>query len=422
MKRIPLSFPLLARYLLGIALIVALSLGIFELLMAPARAELGLMAGFLAITALLSSAASYAAYRLGWLTLAPTLRWNLLAGYALAAVLTFFNVWFSARLMFASRHDLLLAMVLLVFSGGMATVLGYFLANTVTDRIHALEQAAGQLAQGRLDVRLRVTGRDELAGLAESFNHMAARLQAADQEQRETERMRTDLIAWVGHDLQTPLASIRLVIEALADGVVEDQEAASRLLRTAQRDVQSLSGLIDDLSQMAQIDAGGLRLEREPSSLADLISDSLESFSQLAGLRGVSISGRAEPGLDPVYMDTMRIGRVLNNLLANALRHTSQGGAVEVTARRTGDGVEVTVRDTGEGIRPEDLPHVFDGFYRGEKSRSRLTGGSGLGLAIARGIVQAHGGRIRIESEPGRGAAAIFTLPGAVPDTPLSRP
>src|SRR5512135_2697188 len=183
MKSFSAGLSLFLRYLLGLLLIVALSLGIFKLLMAPARAELGLMGLFLAITAIVSGIVGYAAYRLGWLTLSPTIRWTLLGGYALSGLLTFFNVWFSANLMFASQHDLLLAVVLLVFSGGMAMVLGYLLSSTVTDRIHALKVVAGQLAQGDLQTRAHVRGRDELSDLAESFNRMAAQLQAADLKQ-----------------------------------------------------------------------------------------------------------------------------------------------------------------------------------------------------------------------------------------------
>jgi signal transduction histidine kinase len=240
---------------------------------------------------------------------------------------------------------------------------------------------------------------------------MAAQLQAADEKQREIEHLRADLIAWVGHDLQTPLASIRAILEALADGMVEDPQSVQRYLLTAQRDVRSLSALIDDLFQMAQLDAGGLPLDREDSSIADLISDTLESFSELAIRQGVTLSGHADPSIDPVFMDTMRIGRVLNNLITNALHHTPPGGEITVGAERTQHGVTVTVSDTGEGIQPDDLPQIFESFYRGEKSRSRTTGGSGLGLAISRGIIRAHGGEISVQSSPGRGSIFTFTLP-----------
>ncbi len=403
--------PMLARLAVGILLIVAVSLAFFKLLMSPPWRELGLMALFLGATALASALVGYGAYRFGWVNLSPTLRWTLLGGYALASILTFFNVWFSAELMFASEHDLLLAIVLLIFAGGIATILGYFLSSTVTERIHLLKEAAEKLAQGDLQTRVPVTGRDEIAVLSESFNRMVAQLQAADQKQRELEDLRRDLIAWVSHDLQTPLTSMRAVLEALADGVVEEPEMVKRYLATAQRDVMSLSALIDDLFQMSQLDAGGFPLHTAQASLSDLISDTLESFSELAKKQGITLAGQVESDVDPVLMDTQAIGRVLNNLLSNAIRHTPAGGRVSLRVRRTGPGVEVTVSDTGEGIRPQDLPHIFERFYRGEKSRNRGTGGAGLGLAIARGIVHAHGGEIQVQSQVGQGTQFTFHLP-----------
>ena len=398
------------RYILGVILTIGFSLSIFYWVMSPPMGELQLMALFLAITALISSLAGYLAYRLGWIALTPSIRWGLLAIYAISSILTFFNVWFSARLMFASEHDLLLASVLLVFAGGMAMALGHFLSSTMTERLDLLKQGAKALAQGDLKTRVKVFGRDEIATLGSSFNQMAAQLQTADQKQRELENLRRDLIAWISHDLQTPLASMRAVLEALSDGVVQDPETVNRYLSIAQRDERSLSVLIDDLFQMAQLDAGGIPLDKADSSLSDLISDTLESFSELAKRQSITLEGSADSKVDPVVMDTQRIGRVLNNLIGNALRYTPNGGLVEVRAQRAGLSVEVSVRDSGDGIRPEDLPNIFQSFYRGDKSRSRSTGGAGLGLAIARGIVRAHGGEIRVESKPGN-TCFIFSLP-----------
>ena len=400
-----------ARYAIGIILILVISLALFMWLMSPPMNELALMALFLSITALVSALVGYGVFRLGWINLSPTLRWSLLGGYALSSILTFFNVWFSAQLMFASSHDLLLSVVLLVFAGGMAMVLGYFLSSTLTDRIHVLQGAAERLAKGDLKTRVPVHGRDEVAMLATAFNQMAEQLQAADQKQRELENMRRDLIAWVSHDLQTPLTSMRAILEALSDGVVDEPEMVNRYLNTAQRDVRSLSALIDDLFQMAQLDAGGFPLNRAQASLNDLISDTLENFSELAYRESITLEGKVEPDVDPVFMDTQAIGRVLNNLISNALRHTSAGGKIYVSARRTDQYIEVSVSDTGEGIRTEDIPNIFERFYRGEKSRSRATGGAGLGLAIARGIVRAHGGDIRVDSEWGTGTRFIFYIP-----------
>jgi signal transduction histidine kinase len=404
--------PMLARFVFGILLILAISLSFFNFLMSPPTNELALMALFLGITALASALAGFVFYRFGWIDSSPTLRWTLLGGYALASILTFFNVWFSAQLMFASEHDLLLAIVLLVFAGGIAMILGYFLSSTVTERINLLKRAAENLAKGDLDTRVPVTGRDEVATLSTTFNQMAEQLQVADRKQRELDSLRRDLIAWVSHDLQTPLTSMRAILEALSDGVVDEPEMVKRYLITAQRDVMSLSTLIDDLFQMSQLDAGGFPLHRAQASLRDLVSDTLESFSQLAKREEITLEGHVEADVDPVFMDTQAIGRVLNNLISNALRHTPNQGRISLWVRRTAQGVEVTVSDTGEGIRAHDIPHIFERFYRGDASRSRNRGtGAGLGLAIARGIVNAHGGEIRVESQVGKGTQFTFRIP-----------
>ncbi len=405
------SLSLPARFIGGVILILALSLLIFYLLMAPPFKDLSQMAAFLSATAVGSTLAGYGAYRLGWMEHSPTIRLTLLGGYALSSALTFLNVYITAQLMFNSTHDLLLAMVLLLFAAGIAFVLGYFFSNTLTDRIQCLDTAAHAIADGNLQSRAAVKGQDELAALAKSFNDMAARLEMADLKQRELDILRKDLIAWISHDLQTPLASIQAVVEALADGLVEDPDTTHRYLNTALRDIRSLSVLIDDLFQMAQLDAGGMPLDYDNSQLSDLISDTLEVFSVLAKQKGIQLQGKVGEDVDPVYMDIRRIGRVLNNLIHNALRHTPPGGKVEVNARRTGQSVLVEVIDTGEGILPDQLPMVFERFYRGEKSRSRATGGAGLGLAIAKGFVEAHGGHIQVESNPGQQTRFSFTLP-----------
>jgi signal transduction histidine kinase len=240
---------------------------------------------------------------------------------------------------------------------------------------------------------------------------MAAQLESAALQQRELDQLRRDLVAWVGHDLRTPLTSIRVIIEALADQVVEDPATVQRYLQNAQQQIGALSLLLDDLFEMAQIDAGGLKLDRQPNSLCDLISDTIEAFSALAERQGVTLEGSASSDVDPTPMDVQKVGRVLNNLLTNALRHTPAGGVIQVTASAKPQRILVQVRDTGEGISKEDLPHIFERFYRGDKSRSRETGGAGLGLAIADGIVRAHGGEIGVESQLGQGTQMWFTLP-----------
>ena len=399
------------RLLGGILLIVLISLGIFYFIMRPPMSDLGHMAQFLSVTALISGLAGYAAYRFRWLERAPALRWSLLGGYALASLLTFLNVWITARLMFASQHDLLLATVLLLFAGGIAMVMGYFLSSAVTERIRRLDQAAKEIQAGNLSIRIPVSGNDEVARLARTFNQMAAQLQESNANQTALEGLRRDLVAWAGHDLRTPLAGVRVLVEALADGIIDDPATSRRYLQQARKHIDNLSLLIDDLFQVSQLDAGGIPLNLEPASLSDLISDTLENFSGLAAQQSIVLSGSASPSIDPITMDVQRISRVLINLVDNSLRHTRAGGTVSIQAEVVGITVRVTVQDSGEGISPNDLPHVFDRFYRGEKSRNQTTGGSGLGLAIAKGIIEAHGGQIGVVSNPGQGASFYFWLP-----------
>ena len=400
------------RFVFSALLPFSVGLLLFYLLMEPPLMDFGLMTALMGFTTLVSIALAYVAYRLAWIQRFTRLRYALMGLYFLAGLLVFLNVWIIAKWMFASQHDLVLATILLVFASGIASIAGFFLSTALTDRIDLLNLATDQIALGKLDTRVEVSGKDEMADLSHAFNSMADRLESANRKQREIEMMRRDLIAWVGHDLRTPLSSIRAILEALADGLVDDPDTVRRYLRTAQQDIRSLSHLIDELFDMSQLDTGGLQLEITPGSLSDLISDTIESFTELAARQQVSLEGSVLPGLDPVNMDTPRIGRVLSNLVENALRHTPAGGTVTLSAERKSEEVLIIVRDTGEGIHPEDLDHIFESFYRAEKSRSRATGGTGLGLAIARGIVEAHGGVIQVESQIDHGSTFTITMPG----------
>jgi signal transduction histidine kinase len=394
-------------------LLLVASLAIFYGLLQPEWKELELMAQLLAITAGISVVVGFSAHRLGWLERAPSLRSALVGTYLLASLLTFVNVWITARLMFASDHDLRLATVLLIFAGGIAVALGSFFAHAFSKRIAHLEDAARKIQEGDLSVRVEVGGRDEIAALGSAFNQMAEGLESVHNKQRELEALRRDLVAWAGHDLRTPLTSIQVLVEALVDGVVEDPEATKKYLLQTKKQVDSLSLLVNDLFQISQLDAGGLPLNLERASMSDLISDTLESFSSLSRQRQVLLSGSASPDIDPLNFDVQYMGRVLNNLVSNALRYTAPGGSVSILANCRPGMVTVSVRDTGEGIAPEDIPYVFERFYRGEKSRSRASGGSGLGLAIAKGIVEAHGGKIEVSNLPEGGTEFTFSLPKA---------
>jgi signal transduction histidine kinase len=402
---------LFLRLLVGSLLALGLALGIFWVSMTPPLVAFQAMLVLLGATAAVSVLVGFLAYQFGWIRWSPRLSWTMASSFVISSVLTFINVWWTARLMFLSEHDLTLAIILLVFAGGIAVAFGLFLSAAVTDKIVALSRGADAIAEGRLRTRVAVDGRDEVAALARSFNSMAGQLEEAERKKRELDQLRRDLIAWVGHDLRTPLTAVRATIEALADGVVDDPETRSRYLRTAKREIGALSNLIDDLFDMAQLDTGGLKLERAPNAISDLMSDTIERFRPMAEEKNVVLSGLAAPGVDPVYIDVRQISRVLTNLVSNAVRYTPAGGRVTMHAYPSRAGVVVEVTDTGEGIRPEDMPHIFEQFFRGERSRSRATGGSGLGLAIVKAIVEAHNGQIRVESTVGKGSRFVITLP-----------
>jgi len=337
-----------------------------------------------------------------------------LAGASLIGSLLLLGMMLAgARAMFLSGHDLSLLLTMLVFAAILSVGFGLLCARMLADRIERVRAGTAKIAAGDLS-ELPVEGHDEVAGLAEDFNRMARALDAASEREREMERTRRDLIASVSHDLRTPLASTRALIEAVADGVAEDPQTEKRYLSSARRELAHLSRLVDDLFELARIDAGVLQLTLEEASLHDLISDTISSFQPQANSRGVRLVGEVSGDVDPVLINPPRLQRVLHNLLSNALRHTPADGTVALRATSQGDEVRVEVTDTGEGIAPEDLPRVFERSFRAERSRTRPeeegAPGAGLGLAIARGLIEAHGGTMDAESDPGRGSRFCFTL------------
>lgn len=319
-----------------------------------------------------------------------------------------------ARAMFLSVHDFAVVLTMLVFAAVLSVGFSLLLAGMLASRVERVRAGTARIASGSLDSAVPVEGRDEISGLAEDFNSMAQALERAAEREAEIESGRRDLIAAVSHDLRTPLASVRALVEALADGVAADPETEKRYLASAGREIEHLSRLVDDLFELARIDAGVLQLTLEEASLHDMISDTIASFQPQAQSRGVRLVGEVSEGVDPVLMNPPRLQRVLHNLVSNALRHTPADGTVALRAVPGDREVEVEVSDTGEGIATEDLPHVFERSFRGEKSRTRPeeanAPGAGLGLAIARGLVEAHGGTIQAHSSPGEGSCFRFTL------------
>ena len=409
----------LAIFVIGIVAALALTVALVFAVMRPPLNDMLQLAVSFAITGAASGVLGYISHRLGWWRRSRSLTQTLTIGYGIAAALTLLNVWLTARLMFINEHDLTLAGLLLLFATGICLSFGYFLSGSITQTLIDLVRAARQVGEGDFSVRVRAVGQDESAQLAQAFNAMTERLAWAEEDSRALDAARRDLVAWASHDLRTPLTSLRAMIDALTDRVVTDSDTVARYMAQCQTEIGRMNAIIDDLFELAQLDTGHLFLKLEQASLGDLISDTLEGFGLRARDRGVSLTGNVEAGIDPVCLAPEKIGRVLQNLVENALRHTPTGGTIHLHACRHNGSVVVSVRDTGEGISAKDLPRVFERFYRGERSRSREgysgdsgpSAGAGLGLAIARGLVEAHGGKIWAESEPGKGATLSFSLP-----------
>jgi signal transduction histidine kinase len=345
-----------------------------------------------------------------------SLRLRIALAYLAGLLVVLVNILVASAMMFLSSHDLTLLLVLLGFAMPISLAFGFSVAASLTTALGALARAAGRLAGGDLSARVGAQGSDETARLAAAFDHMADRLQASFTRERELESSRREVIAAISHDLRTPLATTRAMIEAITDGVVTNPEEVQRYLMLIRGEVQHLSRLIDDLFELSQIESGALRLQRAPTRLSELVAQTLDAYEAQARDQGVALKHRAAPDIPEVEADAARLQRVLRNLVDNALRFTPSGGTVQVEARTDGHEALVSVRDSGPGLAPDELERVFDRFYRGERARTRSAGGgsavgAGLGLAIARGIVQAHGGRIWAEAAGASGSTFHFTVP-----------
>ncbi len=298
----------------------------------------------------------------------------------------------------AINRALLLAAVV---AGLAAVLLTAGLSRRILGPVSTLTAAARRMERGDLSQRVEVQSNDEIGELARAFNAMADGL-------TRLEDLRRSMVSDVAHELRTPLSNIRGYLEALQDGIVEPKR---EVIDSLHEEAMLLNRLVDDLQELALAEAGRLKLERQPVAPADLVNRAMEAARAQAAAGGITLQVDLPADLSLVDVDPQRIGQVLGNLLSNALTHTPPGGEVVVVAQARESEVELSVSDTGEGILPEHLPFIFERFYRADKSRSRATGGTGLGLAIARQLVEAHGGRIEVESEVGQGAVFTFTLP-----------
>ena len=296
----------------------------------------------------------------------------------------------------------------LLVAGAVAAVIAaassLFVSRRIVEPLRNVMAATRRIAAGRYGERVPVGEPDELGALSESFNSMAASLE-------EAEKKRLELIGDVSHELRTPLSTLQGYMEGLMEGVVEPSEETWALLYG---EAERMRRIVDDLGRLSHAEPGQLDLEITVLSPAEAVGIAVERMAPLFDEKGVELENAAPENLPPVSADGDRVVQVLTNLLGNALRHTPAGNRVAVEAEPRENAVVFWVKDTGAGIPAGDLPHVFERFYRAEKSRSRseARGGSGLGLAISRALIEAMGGRIRAESPgPGKGARFSFSLP-----------
>jgi len=286
-------------------------------------------------------------------------------------------------------------------SGLAAVALALIVSRQLTRPLRRLAVAAGEIARGNLVVRINERAQDEAGQVGRAFDTMAGALQ-------QQEQARQSFMADIAHELRNPLTVLRGNLEAIQDGLLEP---TPEQVSTLHGQSVTLSRLVEDLRTLSLASTGHLELRQQNMDLRQVAGAVVAGFQPSAAERGIVLSLQAPNELPPVFADPERVGQALRNLIDNALRYTPPGGRVGVSLTAEGDQVAIAVADTGGGIAPEDLPHVFDRFYRADRSRSRATGGSGVGLAIVKQLVEAQGGGVSAQSEPGRGSTFAFSLP-----------
>jgi signal transduction histidine kinase len=288
-------------------------------------------------------------------------------------------------------------------SAGVSLVVARWFARGLTQPLRDMAGATRRMEVGDYSVRVHTNSRDEVGQLAVAFNRMSAELENLESSRR-------DLVANVSHELKTPIAAIRAHLENLADGV---ESPNPQTLQVMLAQTERLGRLVEQLLDLSKLESGEVPLHRERVALAPIVSQVVSEIMVARAGRRVAIEPDVDPDVPPVDADAERLHQVLFNLIDNAVRFTPDGGEVRVRAHRHNGSVAVAVADTGTGIPSEHLPRLFERFYRVDSARARGDGGTGIGLAIARSVVEAHGGHIKAESEPGKGSTFTFDLPVA---------
>ena len=304
---------------------------------------------------------------------------------------------------------------------GVATYLA--VSRQVADRLELARRTLREARKRRFDALARLPGargsgsdRDELDALIRQVGRAGRALQDEVERLERVESYRREFLGDVSHELRTPIFAVTGFAETLLDGALDDDRVRRRFVEKVLQNARRLEALTSDLSDISKLETGRLQLDRAPFDVAALLAEVVDGLELAAAERGVDLAARPAPGLPPVVGDRARLRQVLTNLAENALKYNERGGSVELTARRRSAGdVRVAVVDDGIGIPAEALPRLTDRFFRVDKSRSRAEGGTGLGLAIVKHILEAHGGRLDVESRVGYGSTFSFALPAAPP-------
>ena len=331
----------------------------------------------------------------------PTLRLQL-AALVLAAVCLPLIVVLSSGWVMLDMHVQPKIVAVAAASALVGIGCALLLSRRILRPLEKLRVASAQIAAGDLTARASESGQRELHEVSAAFNEMATNIEQLFDA-------RSQLVAWASHDLRTPIASLRAMVEAVEDGLAAPQE----YLPAIDEQLCVLTSLVDDLFEVSLLDAGAVTLDLRDGSLDELVARSLGTLRAEAEKRGIHLEARTEGVPVPVRMAPEKVERVLLNLIANAVRHTPDGGTVSVVVEPGGDRVLVAVEDTGNGITRLAGKRMFDLFWRDDESRTRATGGAGVGLAVAQGVVRAHGGTIWAENRSSGGARVAFTLPVA---------
>lgn len=300
----------------------------------------------------------------------------------------------------------------------LAILIGSILADSIAKPIVEMSKVSQRIAEGHLDQRAKVSSKDEVGLLAENFNRMVSRLESMVLRLSEEAKRRRDFVSVVSHQLRTPVTAILTTTEALLSGGKDDPEVAGEFLDSLAQQSERLSKLLDDLLSMSKAEVSKFEPSQVKVSLRDCVNRVVKEMTPIAERKNIRISVRVPDWLT-VAADPQHLEQVLANLIDNAIKYSPKGGSVTISAQEVEQWVSVSVKDTGMGIDERDLPHIFDRFYRGEQARELEPKGTGLGLSIVKEIIEAYGGKVSVDSQPGKGSRFVVHLPKGdrMPDT-----